>query len=101
LTIELLTIYYLPHSHQAVGLIVNRMPTMANCKWINCKSFNLNFMSAEKVLAVMSASDKPLTAGKIAELSGLDKKVVDKAMNTLKAEGKIVSPVRCAWEIKK
>jgi len=32
-------------------------------------------MSVEKVLAVMSASDKPLTAGKIA--------------------------VRCAWEVKK
>ncbi len=58
-------------------------------------------MSAESVLAVLSASDKPLTAGKIAELSGLDRKVVDKAMNDLKKEGKIVSPVRCAWEVKK
>jgi len=58
-------------------------------------------MSAESVLAVLSASDKPLTAGKIAELAGLDRKVVDKAMNELKKEGKIVSPVRCAWEVKK
>ena len=58
-------------------------------------------MSVEKVLAVMSASDKPLTAGKIAELGGLDRKVVDKTMNDLKKEGKIVSPVRCAWEVKK
>lgn len=58
-------------------------------------------MSVEKVMAVMSASDKPLTAGKIAELAGLDRKVVDKTMNDLKKEGKIVSPVRCAWEIKK
>ena len=58
-------------------------------------------MSVEKVMAVLSASGKPLKAGEIAELSGLDKKVVDKAMNTLKAEGKIVSPVRCAWEVKK
>lgn len=58
-------------------------------------------MSLEKVLAVMSASDKPLTAGKIAELAGLDRKVVDKAMNDLKKDGKIVSPVRCAWEVKK
>lgn len=58
-------------------------------------------MSAEKVLAVMTAAGKPLKAGEIAELAGLDKKVVDKAMNTLKAEGKIVSPVRCAWEPKK
>ncbi|HNX55154.1 MAG TPA: hypothetical protein PKO30_06195 [Prolixibacteraceae bacterium] len=58
-------------------------------------------MSVEKVLAVMSASEKPLTAGKIAELAGIDKKEVEKAMNVLKKEGKIVSPVRCAWEIKK
>ena len=58
-------------------------------------------MSVEKVLAVMTAAGKPVKAGEIAELSGLDKKVVDKAMNTLKAEGKIVSPVRCAWEVKK
>ena len=58
-------------------------------------------MSVEKVLAVMSASEKPLTAGKIAELAGIDKKEVEKAMNVLKKEGKIVSPVRCAWEIAK
>lgn len=58
-------------------------------------------MSVEKVLAVMTAAGKPVKAGEIAELSGLDKKVVEKAMNTLKAEGKIVSPMRCAWEVKK
>jgi chromosome segregation and condensation protein ScpB len=49
----------------------------------------------------MSASDKPLTAGKIAELAGIDKKEVEKAMNVLKKDGKIVSPVRCAWEVAK
>lgn len=58
-------------------------------------------MSVEKVLAVMTAAGKPLKAGEIAELAGLDKKVVEKAMNELKKEDKIVSPVRCAWEIKK
>ena len=58
-------------------------------------------MSVEKVLAVMSASSKPLKAGEIAELAGLDKKVVEKAMNELKKQDKIVSPVRCAWEVKK
>lgn len=58
-------------------------------------------MSVEKVLAVMTAAGKPVKAGEIAELAGLDKKVVDKAMNVLKAEGKIISPVRCAWEVKK
>jgi DNA-binding IscR family transcriptional regulator len=57
-------------------------------------------MSVEKVLAVMTAAGKPVRSGEIAELSGLDKKVVEKAMNVLKAEGKIVSPVRCCWEVK-
>lgn len=58
-------------------------------------------MSVEKVLEVMSASAKPMKAGEIAEAAGLDKKDVEKAMNVLKKEGKIVSPVRCAWEVKK
>ena len=58
-------------------------------------------MSVEKVLAVMTAAGKPLKAGEIAELAGLDKKVVEKAMNELKKAEKIVSPVRCAWEVKK
>ena len=30
-------------------------------------------------------------------LSGIDRKEVDKAMKQLKAEGAIVSPVRCKW----
>lgn len=51
-----------------------------------------------KVLAVMKEAGEPLNAGKIAELSGLDRKEVDKAMKQLKDEGAIVSPVRCKWE---
>ena len=51
----------------------------------------------EKVLATMKQAGEPLNAGKIAELSGLDRKEVDKAMKELKAEGAIVSPVRCKW----
>jgi biotin operon repressor len=50
-----------------------------------------------KVLETMKAAGEPLNAGKIAELSGLDRKDVDKAMKELKAEGAIVSPVRCKW----
>ena len=52
----------------------------------------------EKVLQTMKAAGEPLNAGKIAELSGLDRKEVDKAMKQLKDEGTIVSPVRCKWE---
>ena len=45
----------------------------------------------------MKEAGTPLNAGKIAELSGLDRKEVDKAMKALKEEGAIVSPVRCKW----
>lgn len=51
----------------------------------------------DKVLATMKEAGQPLNAGKIAELSGLDSKKVDAAMKLLKAEGAIVSPVRCKW----
>ena len=37
----------------------------------------------EKVLQVMKEAGEPLNAGKIAELSGIDRKEVDKAMKQL------------------
>lgn len=52
----------------------------------------------ELVLDVMKKAGEPLNAGKVAELTGLDRKIVDKAMSELKKEGVIVSPVRCKWE---
>ena len=52
----------------------------------------------EKVLATMKEAGTPLNAGKIAELSGIDRKEVAKAMKLLKEEGAIVSPVRCKWQ---
>jgi biotin operon repressor len=52
----------------------------------------------EKVLQVMREAGEPVNAGKIAEMSGIDRKEVDKAMKQLKEEGAIVSPVRCKWE---
>ena len=51
----------------------------------------------EHVLAVMKDAGAPVNAGKIVELSGLDRKDVDQAMKELKAEGAIISPVRCKW----
>jgi len=53
-----------------------------------------------QVLEVMIKDGKPLNAGKIAELSNLDRKVVDKAMAELKASGLIISPIRCYWQAK-
>jgi DNA-binding IscR family transcriptional regulator len=55
----------------------------------------------EKVLSVMKKEGKALSAGQIAELSGLDRKEVDKAMKKLKTEELIVSPKNCYWEPKK
>lgn len=52
----------------------------------------------EKVLATIKKAKKPVSAGQIAEASGLDRKEVDKAMAALKKNGAIVSPVRCYWE---
>ena len=51
----------------------------------------------EQVLDAMRKAGEPLNAGKVAELTGLDRKVVDKAFADLKTEGAIVSPVRCKW----
>ncbi|MBQ8464670.1 MAG: transcriptional regulator [Alphaproteobacteria bacterium] len=52
----------------------------------------------EIVLETMKKAGKPVNAGKVAEMSGLDRKAVDKAFAELKKEGSIVSPVRCKWE---
>ena len=55
----------------------------------------------ELVLAVMQKAGEPLNAGKIADLTGIDRKLVDKAMAMLKAEDLIESPRRCYWQAKK
>ena len=52
----------------------------------------------EIVLDAMRKAGEPVNAGKIVELTGLDRKIVDKVMADLKKEGLIVSPVRCKWE---
>ena len=48
-----------------------------------------------KVLETMRSAGKPVSAGEVATLSGLDRKEVDKAFAQLKKDGVIVSPVRC------
>lgn len=56
-------------------------------------------MSAkEKVLEAMKAAGKPVSAGEVEKLTGLDRKEVDNAFKDLKKENAIVSPVRCKWE---
>ena len=52
---------------------------------------------ADKVLEAMKTAGEPCNAGKIVEMTGLDRKAVDKAMNDLKKAELIESPVRCKW----
>lgn len=46
----------------------------------------------EKVLEVMREAGKPVSAGEVEKLSGLDRKEIDKAFKELKKEEAIVSP---------
>ena len=54
----------------------------------------------EKVFEAIKTAGAPVNAGKVVELTGLDRKEVDKAMNKLKANGDIISPIRCYWTAK-
>ena len=56
--------------------------------------------NTQKVIDAMKTAGKALKAGEIAEISGLERKEVDKAMKVLKKEEKIVSPKVCFWEPK-
>ena len=52
----------------------------------------------EVILEAMKKAGEPLSAGKVAELTGLDRKIVDNMFSEMKKDGIIVSPVRCKWE---
>lgn len=54
----------------------------------------------DKVLEAFKQAGEPINAGKVAEMTGIDRKEVDKAMNQLKKEELIISPVRCKWTAK-
>ena len=54
-------------------------------------------MEKQNILNVMKEIGKPVAAGEVAKISGLDRKVVDKVFAELKKEGAIVSPIRCKW----
>jgi len=54
----------------------------------------------DKVLETLKTSDKPLKGGEIAEISGIEKKDVDKAIKQLKTEDLIETPKRCFYSAK-
>lgn len=55
-------------------------------------------MEKQAVLDLLNVSTEPLSAAQIAEKTGLERKVVDKVMKSLKEDGVITSPRRCFWE---
>ena len=59
---------------------------------------NKTMNEKDMILEAMKKAGEPLNAGKIAELTVLDRKAVDKAMSAMKKDGSIVSPIRCKWE---
>ena len=56
---------------------------------------------SEKIIKTLSSAGKPMKAGEIAEASGIDKKEVDKVIKKLVTDGKLHSPMRCFYDIKK
>lgn len=58
-----------------------------------------NMDDKEKVIEAFKNSEEPLNAKKVSELSGVEKKEVDKIMKELKKDETIVSPKRCYWTL--
>ncbi len=63
-------------------------------------NYHKKMEAKEKVLKTLKDSDKPLKGAEIAELSRLDKKIVDKAIKQLKADNLIEVPKRCFYAAK-
>ncbi|MEQ8201848.1 MAG: MarR family transcriptional regulator [Syntrophomonadaceae bacterium] len=53
-----------------------------------------------KVLAVFKKEARPLNAKDITDLTGLDKKEVDKIIKKLKTSDQLESPKRCYYQAK-
>ena len=51
----------------------------------------------DKILNTLKEKDQPLSAGQLAETTGVNRKEIDKAMKVLKTDGRITSPKRCFW----
>ncbi|MEI6696127.1 MAG: MarR family transcriptional regulator [Bacteroidota bacterium] len=55
----------------------------------------------QKIIETFKAAKKPLKAGELAELSGIEKKEVEKLIKKMTIEGVLYSPIRCFYDIKK
>jgi DNA-binding transcriptional regulator GbsR (MarR family) len=56
--------------------------------------------ASEIVIKTLQKAGKPMKAGEIAEMAGMDKAEVDKVIKKLKKEDKIQSPKNCYYEVK-
>ena len=56
--------------------------------------------TVDAIIEAMKKVSEPMSAGQIADATGIDRKEIDKAMKSLKNDEKIVSPKRCYWEPK-
>lgn len=57
--------------------------------------------ATEKIINIITESGKPIRPGEIAEISGMDKKAIEKIIKKLVAAGTVYSPVRCFYDIKR
>jgi len=55
----------------------------------------------DKVLKSFETAQKALKTGEIAEITGINSKLVSKYIKELKKEGKIYSPKRCYYDLNK
>ena len=53
----------------------------------------------KKVITAMKKAGKPVKAGEIANVIGVENKEVSKVFQELKKQGKIVSPKRCFYAL--
>ncbi len=53
------------------------------------------------IFEAIKNANKPVKPGEISEITGIDKKEVEKVIKQLTAEAKIYSPKRCFYEVKK
>jgi biotin operon repressor len=51
----------------------------------------------DKILNVLKENTQSMSAGQLADATGIERKEVDKAMKALKTDGRITSPKRCFW----
>ena len=54
----------------------------------------------EKVLTTLKNEGKPLKAGEIADLAGIEKKEVEKSIKKLVSNNIVESPKRCFYSLK-